>query len=88
MTIKASRSGGAAEQGAGAYPLPRKTAGPGPTAGHRASPVENQGLLNRMDEQKDSFSESEYSKMLRDALDTPSDERRIDSYNFPSDKDW
>lgn len=44
-----------------------------------------------MDEQKDSFTESEYTQMLRAARMHPSyDEEgpRIDSRNFPSDKDW
>ncbi len=86
--IKSSRDGGAVQPGGGSYPLARKASGPGPELGHRSSPVENQGLLNRMDEQKDSFTESEYTSMLRRAMMEESSDPRIDSKNFPSDKDW
>ena len=93
MTIKATRPGG--DPG---VPRPASyTMGDHGNSGvrydHRRSPVENQGLMARMDEVKPS--DSEYQEMLSRAREDGSGkwagddfERRIDSLNFPSDKSW
>lgn len=89
----------------------------GVSYGHRGFPAENQGLLGRMDAEKDAVSTSEYKEMLYRAQNTGNhdagadwaqddferrydrrqsekmnaryeeDGPRIDSVNFPSNKD-
>lgn len=86
--IKSSKAGEFPQAGGGAYSMPSKST-PGPSWDHRADPLEGQGLLVRMDESKDKMSSDDYADALsRAARWDDGDDRRIDSGNFPSDKDW
>ncbi len=71
MAINASRGGYDAPAYSSSHTMGDKGSA-GVSMGHRSLPVENQGLLARMDEAKDNVSDGDYDNMLRAAAAHPS----------------
>jgi hypothetical protein len=78
MAIKSSRPGGTPPTPSDSRPMGTKGTS-GVSYGHRGFPAENQGLLARMDAEKDAVSGDEYNEMLH---------RAKNSGNLDAGADW
>lgn len=91
MTIRSTTPGAPLPPpGGGSHPFTRKS-NTTVSYGHRSDSAawgESDALMRRMDAAKDNVTDSEYKSMLSRAADWTEDGPRIDSGNFPADKNW